>query len=433
MTSHSTTIGALVRQVGWLMMAEGAARVTRIVTALALAYALEPMLFGVAALAMTVCELMRTPTRCGVLQSVVRADDDQLGATLKTSTTINWIWHACLALGQIAIAYPLEAWMEAPGLAEPLIVLSVIFFLYPIAFGRVALLHRDGNMKAVAGLVGASLSVANLATAALALAGFGLWSVVFPRILSACVWIILAYRAVPVMPKPTGERVGAMAVLRYGQSILGSEILKAAQGSLDKIIIGKLLGMEALGFYVFAFNAGLGLSQSLLKGFSDALFPYLCQSKAKNADYAQSKRILLVTGLTAFCLFGAQAALAPIYVPLLFGERWEPAVLTLSLLCLSAITRPFWDVPAQTLRAEGAPKAEFWASTLQTVLLLLAIALGAMTHGIVGAAIGCLSVRLISEPLFAFFVLRTKPQPDPTTIGLALTTSTQTRTSQQGV
>ena len=422
MIMGNTTTATLARRVGWLVMAEGAARVTRIMTALALAYALEPVLFGIAALAMTVCELMRTPTRCGVLQSIVRADDGDLGATLRTATTINRVWHVFLALAQVAIAYPLEAWMEAPGLAEPLIVLSGLFFLYPVAFSRIALLHRAGNMKAIAGIIGATLSVANLATAALALAGFGLWSVVLPRILSACLWIVLAYRAVPVMPDLGEERASTRDVLRYGQSILGSEMLKAAQGSLDKIIIGKLLGMEALGFYTFAFNAGLGLSQSLLKGFSDALFPYLCETRKHNGGFAQSKRILFVTAVTALGLFGAQALLAPVYVPVLFGDRWEPAILTLSLLCLSAITRPFWDIPAQTLRAEGTPKAEFVASIGQTALLMLAIAFGAMTGGIAGAAAGCLLTRIVTEPLFAFCVFRSesprriRPESAPTII-----------------
>ncbi len=408
MSVADPVLGTLLQRVGWLVMAEGVARVTRIVTALALAYALEPIMFGIAALAMSVCELMRTPTRCGVLQAIVRADDARLGATLRTAITINWVWHILLAAAQIGIAYPLEAWMDAPGLAEPLIVMAGIFFLYPVAFGRVALLHRAGNMKAVAGIVGASLSLANLATAALALAGFGLWSVVLPRILSACLWIILAYRAVPSLPTDDGQRMGTCDVLRYGQSILGSELLKAAQGSLDKIIIGKLLGMEALGFYTFAYNAGLGLSQSLLKGFSDALFPYLCETRGKHSDHAQAKRILLVTSVTAFALFGAQALFAPIYVPMLFGERWEPAVLTLSLLCLSAVTRPFWEIPAQTLRAQGTPKTEFLASIAQTVLLLLATAIGAMSFGIVGAAAGCLATRIITEPLFAFLVFESR-------------------------
>lgn len=406
MKTTPSPLRALLRQVGWLMMAEGAARFTRIAAALALAYALDPTLFGIAALAMTVLELMRTPTRNGVLQAVVRADDAVLGATLQTSIRINWIYHALLAVAQIGIAYPLEAWMDAPGLAEPLVVLAVVFFLYPVAFGRVALLHRAGNMKAVAGLVGASLSLANIATAILALLGFGLWSVVIPRILSAGLWVALSFRAMPDMPAATDARVSAREIFRYGQSILGSELLRAAQGSLDKIIIGKILGMEALGLYAFAFNAGLGLSQSLLKGFSDALFPYLCQSKRANGDYSQQKRILFVGTVTAFVLFGAQALLAPYYVPMLFGERWEPAVLTLSILCLSAITRPLWDVPAQTLRAEGDPKTELYWNTAQTVALLAAVTIGATTYGIAGAALGCLATRLVFEPLFAITVFK---------------------------
>jgi len=92
------------------------------------------------------------------------------------------------------------------------------------------------------------------------------------------------------------------------------------------------------------------------------------------------------------------------------------------LLCLSAITRPFWDVPAQTLRAEGTPKIEFVASIAQTTLLLLATGFGAMTYGIVGAAAGCLATRLATEPLFAFFVFRTREPRGQALDTLPLTT-----------
>jgi len=261
-------------------------------------------------------------------------------------------------------------------------------------------------------LLTGSLSLANVATAVLALLGFGVWSVVVPRLLSALLWVAMGYRFFEAPARDTSQRTNWREIFGFGQAILGAEILKSLRLSLDKIIVGKLLGMEALGIYAFAFNAGLGLSQSLLKGFSDALYPYLCaqwqrqgQAQGQGAD-ARAKAIkVLGAGLAAATLlFGAQALLAPYYVPLLFGARWEPAVPVLAILCLSAIPQPLWEVSAQYLRAAGRPMREFWWSAVLCVAVLGAVAIGASLGGVVGAAIGVLVACVLIEPLFALSV-----------------------------
>lgn len=399
--TKSAPLSGLARNVMWMLMAEGSARVTRIAAALALAYALAPAAFGAAALVMTIAEFMRTPTRNGVLQAIIRADEAALGGVIASATRINWVVHAGLAMVQIALAYPLANWMGAPEIALPLIVLSGIFALYPMVFGRVALLHRAGRMKPVAGLMAACLSLANIATALLALAGFGIWSVVVPRLLSAALWVMLARRLHPAPAPYSGPAAGWREIFSYGQAILGAELLKSARSSFDKILVGKLLGMEALGIYAFAFNAGLGLSQSLLKGFADAVFPYLCASGRTGDIRQDARKVMLASFAAAALLFGLQAALAPIYVPLLFGPRWEMAVPVLAILCLSAITRPLWEVTAQVLRAEGQPGVELRWSVLLTVCVLAAVAIGALVGGTFGAGCGVLLASLIIEPIFA--------------------------------
>ena len=416
--SETGTLSALARNVMWMMMAEGSARVTRIAAALALAYALTPAAFGAAALVMTVAEFMRTPTRNGVLQAIVRADENALGGVIVSATRINWFVHLGLAAAQIAIAYPLAQFMGAPEIALPLIVLSGIFALYPLVFARVALLHRAGRMKPVAGLMAACLSLANIATAVLALLGFGIWSVVIPRLLSAALWVMLARRLHDAPAPHSGPAAGWRAIFGYGQAILGAELLKSARSSLDKIIIGKLLGMEALGIYAFAFNAGLGLSQSLLKGFADAVFPYLCAAGRSGDIRRDARRVMFVSLATAMVLFGAQAALAPVYVPLLFGARWEVAVPVLAVLCLSAITRPLWEVSAQVMRAEGSPATELRWSAALTAAVLLAVTIGTVMDGIMGAALGVLFASAVIETGFALRVFA-RPQPASGTLNHA--------------
>ena len=386
-------------------MAEGCVRVTRIFAALALAYALEPAVFGAAALIMTIAELMRTPTRNGVLQSVIRVSEDDTAATLATASRLNWIVHLALAATQVLMAPVIAGWLNTPELAAPIAVTAGIFLFYPIVFSRIALLHRAQEMKAIANLSASCLSFANIATALLAVLGFGLWSVVIPRLFSAALWVVLASR-MHAKPQPcVGKPAAWRTIFGYGQTILFSELFKTARLNLDKILIGKILGMEALGIYAFAFNAGLGLSQSLVKGFSEALFPWLC-ARGRSGDIRRdATRLAMASVVAALILFGTQAALAPYYVPMLFGDVWRPAIPVMVVLCLSAVAQPLWEVGAQVVRAEGEPGRELRWSAMLTVMTLTSVVGGAMSWGILGAAVGVLVANLIVIPVFAYFVI----------------------------
>jgi len=403
---QNTGISGLLRNILWLTMAEGCVRATRIFAALALAYALEPAVFGAAALIMTVAELMRTPTRNGVLQSVIRVGDSNTAATLATASRLNWIVHLGLAIAQILMAPVIAGWLDTPELAAPIAVTASIFLFYPMVFSRVALLHRAQEMQAIAKLSASCLSFANIATAILAVLGFGLWSVVIPRLLSAALWVVLAKRMHPAPVPFTGQAAPWKMIFGYGQTILVSELFKTARLNLDKILIGKILGMEALGIYAFAFNAGLGLSQSLVKGFSEALFPWLC-ARGRNGDIRQDAvRLAVVSVFAALILFGTQAALAPYYVPVLFGDVWTPAIPVMIVLCLSAIPQPLWEVGTQLVRAEGNPSRELRWSAGLTFVVLSAVICGALYGGTLAAAVGVLLANLIIIPTFAHFIIR---------------------------
>ena len=55
--------------------------------------------------------------------------------------------------------------------------------------------------------------------------------------------------------------------------MIGVEVVKALRLQADKLVVGALLGAEALGVYFFAFNAGLGLANSFAAAFSIVLLP----------------------------------------------------------------------------------------------------------------------------------------------------------------
>ena len=112
--------------------------------------------------------------------------------------------------------------------------------------------------------------------------------------------------------------------------------------------------MDALGLYFLAFNAGLGISKQVINSTMVALFPHLCAERDDKAQLKkQYKASLKQVGFVIIPLVLLQSSLAPFYVPIVFGQKWVPAVPILITICLSAIPLAFGLASYQLLNAVG--------------------------------------------------------------------------------
>ena len=172
--------------------------------------------------------------------------------------------------------------------------------------------------------------------------------------------------------------------IRFGWAVLGVEVVKAVRLQSDKIIVGAMMGADALGLYFMAFNAGLSLSNAFSTAFSTVIFPHLCQARDKSTAFVQSA--MLGVGLIAPAVI-LQSLLAPLYVPILFGAGWDGVAQIVSILCLVAIPTTLWSAAAGWLRSEGRAQAEL-AGTIAITLGLSASTVILAPHGLVAVATG---------------------------------------------
>ena len=188
--------------------------------------------------------------------------------------------------------------------------------------------------------------------------------------------------------------------------ILASEILVAVRGNADNVLVGSILGLEALGIYYFAYNAGYGLSSVLTNALQAVSFRHLADPKKSMAKLVERfDHALLWLALPISGVIVLQSLAVPIYVPLLFGEKWQPVVLIVSILCVSAATRPCFDLAAQMMRAAGQQDREFVASCAFTFVMLATFA-AALPFGLLtGVVVLCIGT-VIMQFVFAFWARR---------------------------
>ncbi len=357
-------------------------RVTRLATALALAWSFAPYEFGIAAIALTAAEVFRAFTQTGLGARIISIDDEHYAAACNSAYRMNWIFYITVFALQVSSAVPIANHFSDPKIAWIIAGLAVPYLLYPAVAVHVYRMHRQKRMRETAVMMTLLISGDNVLTAAFAIAGCGLWSLVTPKILCAILWVIF-YRRLETW-SPTTAKLPMFPLLKFGLTVLSSELATVFRLHADKFVIGHMLGLAVLGNYFFAYNAGLGIVAALITAVTTALLPYFVP---KNGTVSGGRQLLKAVGvmtaiISPIVLF--QSTLAQWYVPLIFGQRWVKAVPLIELLCWFGI--PFMVVRLCSifLRARGDVERELKLSVFQTVLGIGSL-LVAMPQGLIPA------------------------------------------------
>ncbi|MFT5571533.1 MAG: teichuronic acid exporter [Cryomorphaceae bacterium] len=394
-----------IKNLGWLGMSEVFVRITRLVTAVILARLMDPIVFGTAALVLTINELIRVFSRNGIGAKIVQCPESELDAITNTAYRLNIVFCFSLFIIQCLLAYPLADFYDTPELVIMLQVLALTYLLMPFGMVQAALVQREQRLKTSALIDGGQVGVDNVITSLLAIAGFGVWAIVLPKFLTSPIWVFGYRRA--IRWQPSGKLFDFdlwKDVLRFGRHYLSIEVLKTARLNVDNLLIARFLGVEALGLYYFARNAGLGFSLTLINAINSALYPNFCAVK-DNAEQLKQRFAsnLKQIALIVVPLISLQAGLAFIYVPIVFGEQWVSAIPILTLLCLSALPRPLAESASALALATGRIHIDVGWNVIFTLVFVIAVG-SASIFSLMAVAISILVIYLISHPIYLAYV-----------------------------
>ncbi len=382
---------------------EIAAKASRLLVVIAVARSLDLTQIGVAAAALAAADILKSLTENGVGQKIIAAKESDLAATCVTAHRIFWAWCVGLFMLQTGVGVALYAIGGSVELLILILILAAEYLFMPAGLVQAALAMRAGKLKQTAAIAGAQIVGANLMSMVLALLWPSAIALILPRLLAAPFWLIAMRRLHPWQADLTQGRAPYKPFIRFGWAVLGVEVVKALRLQADKVIVGFMMGTEALGLYFMAFNAGLSLATSFSVAFSTVLFPFLCSSVDQCLSLRRS--LVLALGLISPVVV-LQAILAPWYVPVLFGSGWEDLSTVVSILCLVAIPTTLWSATAGWLRANDRPQVELIVTVILTLALMINTAILAPS-GLVVVASGyaiVAAVVMVGASLPALYV-----------------------------
>lgn len=402
-----------VRNIGWMGASELVIRVFRLFTTVILARFLSAEDYGLAAIVLTTYEFIRVFTRNGIADKIVQADAEEVEELCRTAFGLNWVIAGVLFTVQCLASLAIATFYGNSNLILPICLIAVTYLIYPLAMVQTALIRRENRLNILALISSVQVSTDNVLTAIFALAGWGMWAIILPKFLVAPIWIILTFKYHPWRMTQSVTFAKWRQITSFATRILGVELLTIFRENIDYLLIGRFVGLQALGVYYFAFNAGLGMSLSVINAIRVSLFSDLCNLNSQPVLFAQ--RYMQSLRKIAFMivpLVVLQSSLAPFYIPLVFGQKWveRGAVPILMLICCSALSRPFADAASLMFRAFGQPQIELHWNLMFTVCLATGIWVGTQ-WGILGAAIAVMATHLVLQPIYTVWATwRTLPK-----------------------
>ncbi|MCC5652799.1 lipopolysaccharide biosynthesis protein [Nostoc sp. XA013] len=396
-----------IRNVGWLGGAELANRIFRLATTFTLARIFSPNDYGLVAVVLTTNEFASVFTlRSGIGSKIIQANQEEVKVICNTSYWLNWILCGSLFIIQCIAAFPIALFYGNNQVILPICIVALVYLMLPIFMIQSALIQRENRLNITALCNVTQSLITNILTIVLAILGMGMWAVVLPIVLTTPVWIVINYINHPWRPPNSFGLERWQEITNYGKDILGVELLIKLRSNIDYLLVGRFLGIQALGIYYFAFNAGLGISLNVINAFTSALFPHLCAVR-ENFKQLKERYFSSLKSTTIFVapLIILQASLAPFYVPIVFGQKWVAAIPVLVLICLSALPLTLYNPTYQLLNAVGKTHINLYWNLTYTVFFAICLLI-AVKWGIFWVAITVLFCQGLAQPIFSVWVIR---------------------------
>jgi PST family polysaccharide transporter len=369
--------GAQIRSaLGWSVGTQVVLRIASFASGVITARILAPDDLGVFAVALAVMTILVALNDLGVILGIVRWKGD-IDEMTPTAFTLAIGSSLLLFVGALAAAGPLASLMGSPaaeGVVRLMAVVIVIDGIVAVPMGGTV---RDLRQDVMGRAEMAAIPIGIVVTVVLAVAGAGAWSLAWGRVAGALTTGALLLWASPLKLRLGWDRDIARHLLAFGIPLAGTTLVEELLLNLDYFIVGAILGVEALGFYLLAFNLSnwpISIMREGIRRVSIAGFARLDEDRSHlNAQFTKAVGLLVTAALPIVL---ALSVLAVPIIHVLYGEKWEPSSTALGVLAFLGLARVTLGLFFDLLIALGRSKSTlllqlFWLALLAPALYLV--------------------------------------------------------------
>jgi O-antigen/teichoic acid export membrane protein len=227
------------------------------------------------------------------------------------------------------------------------------------------------------------------------------WALVLGRLSGGLTRCIISYLIHPYRPKLSFDFSKVKKLWKFGKYIFVSKILVYLCHHGDDILLGKVLGVTALGYYQQAFKMGNIVTNEI--GNKIATVSFATYSKLQDnlgkirGGFFKS---LQVSSLIVFPITGGIIILAPEFIRLILGQKWMPMLSAMQILSIAGAMKCLQA--GSVFMALGRPDVSAKRTMVRFIIIAATIYPLTVKFGIAGTSFCVLLPAFVLVPVIFY-------------------------------
>jgi PST family polysaccharide transporter len=298
---------------------------------IALARLLTPVEFGIVAFATIFIEISRVLVVAGIPDALIQRkdwDDDMASSAFWLNIGISVALCLVIGIGSL----PLDYFHYDETFTLVLVALSAALVIEALTTVHTAKLRRDFRYKAIASRNMAANVLGGVIGIAFAAMGWGVWALVFSRLISASVTSIILWQTSGWTPRFVFRWGHVRALKAVSAHLLGNQLVSQANTQIAGLLIGSVIGPAALAQFRVGTRILNLMSQLLITPLQAAAMSAFSRLGDEGKSIAPAyARVTRSCALLACPAFLGASAVAPDVTQILFGKQWGDAGIIMAI------------------------------------------------------------------------------------------------------
>jgi len=377
---------------------------------LILARLLLPQDYGVVGMAIVFISFLEVFNDLGMSAALVQKKEEQL--TPQHYDTAFWtgmVWGGILYLLMGVIGAPVVANFYNEKLLSSIIpIMSLTLLFNPVNLVHQAQLTRTMNFKKLAFINNTGNISAGIIALVLAFCGFGVWTLAFYSVARAVVSVPLYFMATRWFPTLIWKKELFKDIFGFGAYTTITAFFNKLTGNIDYLLVGKLVGASALGYYTFAFTITNIIRDQITAVLNKVLYPiYTKMQDQKDEMIKLFLKIVAINNFIVYPIIVGVFLFAEFIVPIFFGEKWNSSIPIARILCIAVLIQMLNNSHTGLFRASGKVKIETQLQVIKSIVFFVPlISLGVYLKGLEGAALGFTLATFLAVSLSFYFMMK---------------------------
>lgn len=358
------TISGLLWSFGDMMGNQGVQFIIQII----LARLLAPEDFGIIGMILVFVALSNSLVDSGFTQALIR---DQKANQTDYSTVFYFNLAVSIFIyGVLFLSAPLISnFFDEAQLTSIVRVLALGVIINAFSIIPRAMFTKEVDFKVQAKVNMAASVLSGAVAVAMALIGFGVWSLVVRMLALNGVQALMLMFYRRWRPSLVFSTVSFKRLFGFGWKLLVSGLIDTAYNNVYYLIIGKQYTAASLGYYTNAAKFSDVATQTLTATIQRVTYPVLSGIQDQEERLKNSfKKVIKLSGFLIFPIMVGVAAVAEPLIYLIFGEKWMTMVPYFQLLCIAGMLYPIHALNLNILQVKGRSDLFLYLEIIKTIV-----------------------------------------------------------------